>query len=454
MVQISIVGAGSVVFSGSFIRDLCVTKSLWGSTVVLMDINKERLGVVKNLATRYRDETKADLKIETTTDRKEALQAADFVISTVKIGGYEPMEGERRIAERYGYYRGIGDRVSDYYGGFAAYHQLKFSLDLATDMEDICPDAWLIETANPVCEGANLISRETKINVVGVCHGHSAYQRIVDVLGLDPEYAGVQAAGFNHCIWMTHFIYKGRNAYPLLDEWIEEKAEDYWKSKEYLKGLPWETEPMSPAAVDMYDKFGLFPVGDTIRSVSPWWYHTNLKTKRAWFGPKGGVDSKIYWSNYLKSLREGLKRMYKLAGDPSVSLSKHFPPVASGEQHIPIIDAITNDKETRLQLNIPNEGAISGLPDDAVVEIPVVASGRGIQGIHVGSLPKRLMLYVIVPRMLRIQRILQAFLDGDRRSLVLMLMEDHRTKSFEKAKALVEELLAQPWNSEAANHYK
>ena len=126
----------------------------------------------------------------------------------------------------------------------------------------------------------------------------------------------------------------------------------------------------------------------------------------------------------------------------------------SGEQHIPIIDAIANDKEMTLQLNIPNRGSIVGIPDDVVVEIPAVVSGRGIQGVQIGELPKRLMSYVLIPRMRRMEHILQAFVERDRKSLLFMLMEDPRTTSFEQAEALVDELLAQPWNSDAATHYE
>jgi len=454
MVQISIVGAGSVMFSAQFVVDLCATKSLWNSRVTLMDISRERLNMIYNLAKRYRNETKAELEFKKAANRKKALQGADFVICTVKVGGYQPMETERKIAERYGYYRGIGDRVCDYYGGVGAYYQLKFFLDLATDMEDMCPDAWLIETANPVFEGTNLVTRETKIKTVGVCHGHFGYKQIVDMLGLNPDDVGVQMVGFNHCIWMTHFLHKGRDAYPLLDDWIKKRAENYWNSDEYLKSPPWKTDQMSPGAVDMYNLFGLFPIGDTVRSASPWWHHIDLRTKQKWYGPTGGFDSEIGWSLYLETHGERLDKMRELARNPSVSLIKEIPPVVSGEQHIPVIDAIANDKETILQLNVPNKGSILGIPDDVVVEIPAVVSGRGIQGVHVGKLPTRLMSYVMKPRMRRMEQILQAFLDGDRKSLVLMFMEDYRTKSFEQSKALLEELLSQPWNSEAANHYR
>ncbi|MEM2111048.1 MAG: alpha-glucosidase/alpha-galactosidase [Candidatus Bathyarchaeia archaeon] len=454
MAQISIIGAGSVMFSMAFIRDLCITKSLAGSTVTLMDINKERLDMIYNLAQRYKKEVKADITFNRTTNRKEALQGSDFVISTVMVIGYDAMETEREIAERHGYYRGIGDRVFDYYGGVGAYSQLRFFLDLARDMEDLCPDAWLIETANPVFEGVNLITRETKVKTVGVCHGHFATEDMIKVLGLDVQNCRVQTAGFNHCIWLTHFLYKGENAYSIIDEWIENKAEEYWKSEKYLSVPPWESEQMSPGAVDTYKMFGLFPIGDTVRSMSPWWHHTDLKTKQRWYGPTGGFDSEIGWKIYLDRHDEKMRKMSELAEDPSSSLIGEFPPIMSGEQHIPIIDAIANDKETILQLNIPNKGAISGIPDDVVVEIPTLVSGRGIQGIHVGGLPKRLMLYGIVPRMRRMEQILHAFLNGDRKSLLLMLMEDPRTKSFEQAERLLKELLAQPWNAEAEKHYR
>ncbi|MBO3802974.1 MAG: alpha-glucosidase/alpha-galactosidase [Candidatus Brockarchaeota archaeon] len=455
MARVAIVGAGSVAFSVSLIRDLCVEKDLWGSTVVLMDIDKERLGLVHGLATRYARETKADLRFEATADRKEALEGSDFVVCSVKVGGYEGMEKERKIAERYGYQGGIGDRVSDYYGGIGAYYQLKFFLDLARDMEDACPDAWLIETANPVFEGTNLVARETKTKVVGVCHGHLGYKEIVKTLGLEEKDVDALVAGFNHCVWLLRFLHRGEDAYPLIDRWIREKAEKYWRSGKFQKPrFPWEGEQLSPSAVDMYRMYGVFPIGDTVRSASPWWHHTDLRAKKKWFGPMGGFDSKIGWSRYLELREKGLKKRMRLFSDPTASLTKEYPPVMSGEQHVPIIDAIANDKERTLELNVPNMGSISGIPDGVVVEVPAVANGKGIRGMPVGELPKRLMLGVMVPRMLRMERILQAFLDGDRKGLLLEILEDHRSTSFERAKAMLEEILAQPWNEEASKHYK
>jgi len=459
MPQISVIGAGSLVFTGRLIIDLCLTRSLYGSTVVLMDIDEKRLNMMYNLATRYVKEMNASFTIKKTMNRKEALSHADFVVNTVKVGGYEPMEIERKIAEKYGYYRGIGDRVSDYYGGVGAYHQLNFFLNLARDVEEICPDAWLLQAANPVFEGTTLISRETKAKVVGICHGHFSYTEIVKALGLEIEDVDVIIAGFNHNIWLANFLYRGKNAYPILDQWIEKEAEKYWRSSEFQNNPPWSVEQLSSAAVNMYKLYGLFPIGDTVRSASPWWYHIDLETKKKWFGPTGGFDSEIGWSMYLNQLRAMFDQLYAWSNNPEVALTKAYPPSLSGEQHIPFIDAIANNKEVQLQLNIPNSGAIDGIPNNVVVEVPTLIrksnDDRGkVNALRVGKLPKRLMLHVLIPRMLRMEQVLQAFLEGDRKSLLLTIMDDHRTKSFEDASMLLEEQLGQPWNSEASKHYK
>lgn len=451
---ISIIGAGSVVFTGRLVIDLCLTKGLHGCVVNFMDIDRDRLNTIYELAVRYSREMDADITFRKTTNRREALEGADFVINTVKVGGYEPMEEERKIAERHGYYRGFGERVSDYYGGIGAYHQLKFFLELAEDMEKYCPDAWLLQTANPVFEGTNLIYRETKVKVVGFCHGHLALKELVKALKMDETHVRATMAGFNHNIWLKEFLYRGENAYPLIDKWIEEEAENYWKSREYLDNPPWITEQLSPAAVEMYRLYGLFPVGDTIRSASPWWFHENIETKKKWLGPMGGFDSEIGWTYYLDFLKQVSEILNTLAANPSVKLSEFYKPEYSGEQHIPFINAVVNDETTFLQLNIPNNGIISGIPDDVIVEVPAVVDGTGVKGLHVGGLPKRIMLFNMIPRMLKMEQILHAFLEGDKTALMLMVAEDHRTKSFDQAENAVEEILKQPWNEEAFSHYR
>jgi alpha-galactosidase len=452
MVRISIIGAGSMAWSMVLVKDLCLTKSLAGSIVSFVDVDTKRLEVVHGLAKRYAKEVKAKLTFEKTIDRRKALKDADFVFNTVLAGGHGSYETQRKVAEKHGYYRGIDsvdhNMVSDY-PTIGGYNQLKLCLDIARDMEDICPDAWLIQTANPLFEICCLLTRETKLKVIGLCHGHFGYRKVAKTLGLDLKKVKAKSIGFNHCIWMTSFKYDGQNAYSLIEEWVRAKAHRFWKN---WKPKYYDVD-MSPAAVDIYKRFGLFPIGDTARSGG-WKYHTDLKTKKKWYGPSGGFDSQIGWSRYQADLRRQLNRMCKIYDDAAVSVTSEFPPMKSGEQHVPIVDAIVNGKESMFQVNVPNRGAVEGIPSDVVVEVPALVSSKGVQRLPVERLPKRLMLHVIVPRMLRMEWALEAYEEGGRDLLAEWLLSDPRTKSSTQAEETIKEILTLPFNKEMAEHYK
>ena len=198
--------------------------------------------------------TDAGLTFSTTTARAQALQGADFVINTAQVGGHDWSEALRSMGERHGYYRGAHLHM---------FGQMIFFLEVARDIERICPNAWLIQSANPVFEGCTLMTRETKTQVLGLCHGHYGYRDIARVLGLDLAHVTAQMSGFNHWIWMTDFRYRGEDAYPLIDEWIRTKAEAYWAQDDRT----FHDNQMSRAAIHQYQLFGLMPIGDTPRMV-------------------------------------------------------------------------------------------------------------------------------------------------------------------------------------------
>jgi len=453
-IKLSIIGAGSAFFSLRLVGDLCKTKGLSGSSVSLMDIDEKRLNSVHILATRYAAALGANLKFEKTTDMKRSIEGADFVINTALIGGHEQLDASRKAGEKHGYKRGINSQefnmVSDYHT-LSNYNQLKYFLEVAHSMEEICPNAWLLQSANPVFEGTTLISRYSSIKVIGFCHGHYGVETVAKSLGLDIREVKWQVAGFNHNIWLTRFLYKGKDAYPLLDQWIEEEARK-WKPKD-----PFDDQ-MSPAAIDMYKFYGRMPIGDSIRNGS-WKYHYNLDTKKKWYGePWGGVDSDLGWAWYQKNhLKTSTDKSFKFASDKSINLLKEFPPdVKSGEQHIQFIDALVNGGRERFVLNIPNKGPIvQDIPEDVVVEVPVIVDQKGIHPEEINShIPKRIMNMYLVPRMLRMEWALEAFVSGDKRILQEILIRDPRTKSFKQAEAVIEEILALPFNKEMKKHYE
>jgi len=451
--KISIIGAGSAVFSLRLVGDLCKTKGLSGSSVSLMDINKKRLNAVHNLAERYASELGANLKFEKATDMKRSIEGADFVINTALVGGHEQLAATRKAGEKHGYKGGIDrqefNMVLDY-PTLSNYNQLKYFLDVAHSMERRCPNAWLLQAANPVFEGTTLISRHSSIKVVGFCHGHSGVKTIVKSLGLDMKEVNWQVAGFNHNIWLTRFLYKDKDAYPLIDQWIEKESMK-WKPKNPLD------DHMSPAVIDMYQFYGRIPIGDSVRNGS-WKYHFNLETKKKWYGePWGGMDSELGWAWWQERLRTSMDKTFSLASDESISLLKEFPPdVKSREQHIPFIDALFNGDQERFVLNIPNKKSIiAGIPEDVVVEVPVIVDKEGIHPEEINPpIPKRIMSMYLAPRMLRMEWALEAFVSGDRRVLQEILIRDPRTKSFEQVKTVIDEILALPVNKEMEKHYK
>jgi alpha-galactosidase len=455
MVKITVIGAGSLAWSATLVRDLCLTPSLGESTIAFMDINEERLGLIHAFAKRYASEVKADLVFQKTTDRREAVRDSDVVINTAMVGGHSYYEDMRRVSEKHGYYRGINsvewNMVSDYHTIWG-YYQFKLSLSVARDIEELSPDAWLLQLANPVFELTTLISRETKTKVIGLCHGHLGYIEIASILGLDPKDVDFEAIGFNHVIWLTRFKHKGEDAYPLIDDWIKNKAEEYWKVWRENQVNPFNIQ-MSPAAVDMYRIYGLFPVGDTVRGGT-WKYHWDLETKRKWYGSLASPDSETGWEVYLRMLQYNYDTVASAIKNPDVPLTTVLPPQLSQESVVPIIDSLMNNKEGVYQVNVLNKGVIDGLPDNVAVEIPAKVDGKGVHRMRVERLPKRILNYVLRLRMMRMEWALEAFLEGGRDTLFEWLITDPRTKSIEQVNQVIDDLLSMPENLEMAKHFK
>jgi alpha-galactosidase len=449
-IKVTIIGAGSAEFSLGLVKDLCLTEGLAGSHVSFMDINAERLDLVYELALRYAEDLGADLGLEKTLDREVSLQDADFVINTATVTHNEYfMKRRRELTAKHGYFYG--------HTGMPEFHNLQLMLDVVRDMERICPDAWVLQAGNPVFAGTTLMSRETSIKVCGLCHGHYGYAAVAATLGLDATRVTWQAPGLNHNIWLTHFYYNGQDAYPLLDEWVATKAESYWSElKERGEEIPTQ---MSPSAIHQYKLFGLMPIGDTPRRGG-WWYHTDLETRKRWYSPSGGGDTPQGRERVIKRKEDRLAQMKEAAYDPKIRPIELFGDQMTREQHIPIIDGLVNDNEGQFQVNVPNNGALGGIPDDVAVEVPAVVNKKGIQPLCVGSLPPKIMLEQIYPDWLRMEQTLEALKSGDKSMLLWGILTSHQTRSYDQALQMLDALLAMEPNEpmhyveDINDHYK
>jgi alpha-galactosidase len=436
-VKIGVIGAGSAQFSLDVIRDLCLIEGFAGSLVTFMDIDEGRLVAIDRLARRYAAELGVDLRFERTLNREAALRDADFVLNTA-AQPHADEEMQRAVWGEHGYYRGV--RVP--------YLNIELMLSVARDVERICSDAWLLQSGNPVFEGCTIMTRETGVKAIGLCHGFAGYHKIVKVLGLDLAEVEFEAPGVNHSIWMTQFRYRGQDAYPLIDAWIANEAEAYWAQPVSR----FSDTQMSRAAVDMYRMFGLFPIGDTPRFggsqfISSWWYHPDLETKRRWYGNLGGFDSEFGWQGYLDKMEANLADIFRAASDEATPVTEALPPKLSGELIVPIIAALAHDSPGIFQVNVPNKGSLPGIADDVVVEVPALVSGAGVQPLRLDPLPKPLMTRMVIPKILEMEMNLEVFQRGDPRVWFHQLMFDHRTRTPEQALAAMRAVLDLPFNS-------
>ena len=446
-VRIAIIGAGSGVFSLGLVKDLCLTDNLRGSEVCFMDLNAERLEIVHNLATRYADELGSRMRFQKTLSREEALHDADFVINTASAKTHQAQRRERELTADHGYY----------YGGInlhAGFENFDLMLSVTHDVERICPNAWVIQSGNPVFDGCTLLHRETTAKIIGLCHGHYGYLDMCNVLGLDPARVTWEAPGLNHCIWLTTFLYDGQDAYPLLDEWISTKAEEYWRTHVAERT---HDKQMSRGTIHQYRLYGLMPIGDTPRTqptTSNWWYHTDLATKKRWFGePFGGPDTEIARPFYVANLEKKIREMGAAAEDRSVRVTSVFGTERTREQHVGIIDALANNVEGRFQINWPNRGVIDGLPHDVMAEFHALIDSAGVHPIKPKPLPRKIMLEQILPFWLDMERGLEAYRSGDRSMLLWSILQSHQTRTYEQGVEVLQALLDDPDHAELAARY-
>jgi alpha-galactosidase len=437
----------------SLIKDLALSKELSGSEITFMDINEERLNAVFSLAKRFSKEVKSVLSIKKTTNLDVAVKDANFVINVAFAGGYDNLGLIIETAEKHGYYRGIDAtewNMVNNYNIYTGYKQYLIALNIAKRMEELAPEGWLLQVANPLLELTTMLLRKTKVKVVGFCHGFQGYKDIARVCGLNLNKIEFQVVGLNHDIWLTYLAQEGEDVYPYIDEWLKKDAEKFWDTNI----LDVWKEHLSRAAADMYKRYGLYPVGDTARSGT-WIYHNDLKTKQKWYGPIGGVDSEIGWIIRQLRYKSQLKKFYNMANNANISLSQTLGLSKSREQFVDFIDSIINNVEHRLILNIRNNGVIPNIPNDVAIEIPVYVSKNKFRPEQIKKLPKTIVKFALIPRWEKMEWALAAFdslLEGGKSAykemLVNILINDPRTTSIEQVTTTIDALMDLPYFKE------
>lgn len=446
--KITLIGAGSASFSVNMIRDICLCKTLENVHLTLMDIDRGRLNNVVELCRRYAKALDRDISIEGTTNRRKSLEGADFVVNTALAAGYPKLLKGLAIAKKHGYRFGGSMHVMHDEAFWINFYQYRLMEAVARDMLDVCPRAWYLLVANPVITGVTYLARKyPKLKIAGMCHGFAGVEWVADQIGLKLKDVKFEIAGVNHFVWLTDFRYKGKDAYPLLDKWIKEKGPAYWES------IPSGGTPLCLKACDLYKRFGLLPVGDLAIAAGggwPFWYHTDRKLEKRW---KDNLEG--WWNGIFAGIANNVTKIQGVISDPKADLMKLFPPRSSGEPMVPFIESAALDLGNKVIVNVLNKGCpTQGIPEDFQVELYAVIDARGVHPCPTKPLPKPIIASILRERVAPVEMEIAAFSEGRRDLLLELLMMDPWTRSRVQAEALLNEILALPFNAEMRKHYK
>ena len=214
MARITFIGAGSFGFTRGLVRDILTFPLLRDSTLVLMDIDKERLDYIAQSVRRIVAEGNYPAKVEVTTNRKAALKGADAAICTILAGDVDVWQWDIRVPNKYGVSTNIGDTRGPS-GIFRALRTIPVMVSICRDMEKVCPNAILLNYTNPMAMLCRAMQRETSIKVTGLCHSVQGTAGMLAAwAGVDAKEVDYTCAGINHQSWFVRFEHKGRDLYP------------------------------------------------------------------------------------------------------------------------------------------------------------------------------------------------------------------------------------------------
>lgn len=447
--KIAVIGAGSASFGENTLAALVRSKRLHGSKLALVDHNPENLDTVFRLAQRLNAEWNAQMEISAHSQHAEALPGAEFVISAIEVG---PREGLWRqdfeIPLRFGVRQPYAENGGP--GGFAhAARNIGPLMKIVRDMEQTCPEAWLINYTNPMIRICDAVNRHSKIKCVGLCHQiYVGYGMVGIALGEElgfqvPEgitgtYSDIiqspllaqitkqaverielRAAGLNHFTWVLsiHDKQSGEDLYPLFRErWAK---------------LPVDFEPLTRA---VFEAFGSFPVpGDThLCEYLPWM--SNPET-RPWekynihlYDWELFANLRDFTQDRLKNMADGVMSIESLMDTDSEGALEMVENIAGGGMH------------SHQAANLPNQGQIANLPLGATVETAVVVNGAGIQPVMSGELPEG-VAELCRRELSAVQLCVDAAVYGDRQKALRCLLLDPVIQDMDQARNILDAYL-------------
>ncbi|MBN1887179.1 MAG: alpha-galactosidase [Thermoflexales bacterium] len=372
MTKIAFIGAGSLGFTSTLVRDILTFPLLEDATISLMDIHAERLEFARQAVEKLIAAGKRPARVSATLDRAEALQDADVVLTTILAGSTEVWRHDIEIPKKYGVDINVGDTRGPA-GIFRFLRTLPPMLDIVRDMERCCPKAVLLNYTNPMAMLCAALQRQTFIPVTGLCHSvQGTAMMLANWIGAPFDEIDYTCAGINHQAWYLEYKWNGRDAYPLIHKAITERPEVY--NEEIVRN-------------EMYLALGKYVTESSgHNSEYNWWFRKrpDLVEKYCLRGTGWNPGQYAYilkeYQNNEATWKDIVKqRLAQPLTDRDLERGMEYAAY--------IINALEGGEPFKFNGNVPNTHLVPNLPAGACVEVPVYVDKAGFHPVHVGCLP-------------------------------------------------------------------
>lgn len=373
--KITFMGAGSTVFVKNVLGDTLLTDALNDCEIALYDIDAHRLEesylVVEALNKKYNADKATIKKYLGVSERKAALKGARFVINAIQVGLYDPCTIiDFEVPKKYGLRQTIGDTlgIGGIFRGLRTIHVLK---DFAADMQEVCPDAWLLNYTNPMAILSGFMQRYTNVKTVGLCHSVQVCARdLLKGLGMEDVQIGSELiAGINHMGWLLEI--RDENGDDLYPE-IKRRAKQKNASEKHGDMVRY----------DYIDKLGYYCTESSEHNAEYNYFY--IKSRYPELIDKFNIPLDEYPRRCVNQIKNWEKQKEELLNGGDIEHTR------SHEYASRIMEAMVTNTPYKIGGNVLNTGLIDNLPADACVEVPCLVDGAGIHPTHVGRLPVQL----------------------------------------------------------------
>lgn len=371
--KLAVIGAGSVGFTRTLFSDLMTVPEFNEIEVAFTDINQHNLDMVTSLCQRDLDENDIPIKIHATLNRREALTNARYIINCVRIGMLEAFETDVDIPLKYGVDQCVGDTLC---AGGIMYGQRGIAaiLDFCKDIREVSePGAIMLNYSNPNAMMTWAAIKYGGVNTIGLCHGvQGGHHQIAEALGLEQKDVDIICAGINHQTWYISVKHKGEDMLP--------KILEVYEANEELS----QTEKVR---IDMLRNFGYYSTESNghLSEYVPW-YRKRPDELEKWIDLGVWINGET--GGYLRVCREGRNWFEEDFPNWMKEPAREYIPEKRSQEHGSyIIEALETGRIYRGHFNVMNNGCITNLPEESIVEVPGYVDANGVNIPKIGDLP-------------------------------------------------------------------